>query len=75
MRIITACVTRLLYALVTAHCPQLLRGLATGMKVPEFSAAAQWKPYARQAARQLRGTQLPLPPTASLSAHVYALRA
>ena len=50
-------------------CPQLLRGLATGMKVPEFSSAAQWKPYAQQASRQLRGTPLP----ASLSAHVYAL--
>jgi hypothetical protein len=40
------------------------------MKVPEFSAAEQWRPYAREAAKQLKGVALP----ASLSAHVYALQ-
>ena len=50
--------------------PQLLRGLATGMKVSEFSSAKQWKPYAQAAAKQLRGVPLP----ASLSTHVYALQ-
>lgn len=49
---------------------QLLRGLKTGMKVAEFSAASQWKPYAQEAAKQLKGVPLP----ASLSAHIYALR-
>ncbi len=49
---------------------QLLRGLKTGMKVDEFSAAEQWQPYARDAAKQLKGVALP----ASLSSHIYALK-
>jgi predicted unusual protein kinase regulating ubiquinone biosynthesis (AarF/ABC1/UbiB family) len=48
---------------------QLLRGLATGMGVADFSCAAQWRPFAAEAARELRG----VPPPASLSAHAYAL--
>lgn len=52
-----------------ACAPQLLRGLATGMKVQGFSSASQWRPYAAEAAKQLKGVPLP----ASLSAHIYAL--
>ena len=48
---------------------QLLRGLATGMKAGEFSSARQWRPFAQEAQKQLRGVALP----ASLSAHVRAL--
>ncbi|KAL4431977.1 hypothetical protein ABPG77_000244 [Micractinium sp. CCAP 211/92] len=48
---------------------QLLRGLASGMKVSDFSSAKQWAPYAKEASRQLRDVPLP----ASLSAHVYGL--
>ena len=52
-------------------CPrQLLRGLATGMKVSGFSSAHQWAPYAREAERQLRGVPLP----ASITAHIAPLR-
>lgn len=40
------------------------------MKVQGFSCAHQWKPYAKEAERQLRGVPLP----ASITAHVYALR-
>ncbi|PRW59732.1 putative aarF domain-containing kinase 1 [Chlorella sorokiniana] len=49
---------------------QLLRGLATGMKVSNFSCANQWKPFAKEAEKQLKGVPLP----ASLSAHIYALQ-
>lgn len=40
------------------------------MKVADFSCARQWRPYALEAEKQLRGVALP----ACLSAHVYALR-
>lgn len=48
---------------------QLLRGLATGMKVSNFSSANQWRPYAEEAAKQLKGVPLP----ACLSTHIYQL--
>ena len=48
---------------------QLLRGLATGMKVQDFSSAQQWRPFAKQALKQLR--DLP-PPTACLSLAAFA---
>ena len=40
------------------------------MKVGEFSSAKQWKPFAKEAAKQLRGVPLP----ASISTHMYALQ-
>ena len=40
------------------------------MKVSNFSSATQWRPYAEEAAKQLKGVPLP----ASLSAHIYALQ-
>ncbi len=49
---------------------QLLRGLKTGMKVDDFSAAAQWEPYAQQAVKQLSGVPLP----ASIEAPTSELR-
>ena len=33
---------------------QLLRGLADGMNISDFSSARQWKPFAKQALKQLR---------------------
>ncbi|PSC70875.1 putative aarF domain-containing kinase 1 [Micractinium conductrix] len=51
---------------------QLLRGLATGMKVSEFSSAKQWGPYARQAVKQLQGVPLPTQPGA-LDGYIHPL--
>jgi aarF domain-containing kinase len=45
---------------------QLLRGLANGMGVTDFSSAKQWRPFADEALQQLDG-QLAGMPTASLS--------
>lgn len=48
---------------------QLLRGLANGMGVADFSSAKQWKPFAEETVRELGS----MPPLASLSAHIHAL--
>jgi predicted unusual protein kinase regulating ubiquinone biosynthesis (AarF/ABC1/UbiB family) len=46
---------------------QLLRGLADGMGVKDFSSAAQWRPFADDALKQLKD----VPPLASLSLAAY----
>ena len=51
---------------------QLLRGLANGMGVWDFSSAAQWRPFAADAVRHLGAPPL-LPPVAALSAHEFSL--
>ena len=42
------------------RCVQLLRGLAQGMGVAEFSSAKQWRPFADDALRQLKGLEVDL---------------
>lgn len=41
------------------RCVQLLRGLADGMGVKEFSCAHQWRPFADDALKQLKGVAGP----------------
>ena len=41
---------------------QLLRGLANGMDIEDFSCASQWVPFAKKADRDLKGLRVrPLP--------------
>lgn len=49
---------------------QLLRGLGDGMGVAGFSSARQWRPFAEDALRQLKGA----PEPGSIEAHSYGLR-
>lgn len=50
---------------------QLLRGLADGMGVKDFSCARQWKPFARNALRQLGSDTRVGVPCASVSLAAY----